>query len=67
MDFPDRYSETQASPTLAKAGQNLCFVCEEPQSKMSRQFKVHAKEDMGIAKALSLRKKRKQLLEKLQP
>ena len=66
--FPDSYSETQTSSTLAKAWQNFCFVCGEPQSKISRHFKVHAKEDMDIAKALSLPAKskiRKQLLEKL--
>lgn len=67
MDFPDS-SETQTSPTLAKAGQYFCLVCGEPQSKISRYFKVHAKEDMDKAKALSLpakSKKKKQLLEKL--
>jgi len=66
--FPDSHSEAQTSPTLVKSGQNFCFVCEEPQSKISRHFKVHSKDNMEIAEALSLpakSKKRKQLLEKL--
>ncbi|KAK9959586.1 hypothetical protein ABG768_009700, partial [Culter alburnus] len=60
--------ETEKSPTLAKAGQNFCFICGEPKSKIARHFKVHAKENMDIAKALSLparSKKRKELLEEL--
>lgn len=35
-DFPDSHSETQASPTLTKAGQNFCFVCGEPKSKIAQ-------------------------------
>ncbi|KAI7806122.1 hypothetical protein IRJ41_000533 [Triplophysa rosa] len=64
----NKSSKDEKSTTLAKAGLNFCFVCGEPQSKIARHFKVHAKEDMEIAKALSLparSKKRKQLLKVL--
>ncbi|XP_016118944.1 uncharacterized protein [Sinocyclocheilus grahami] len=54
--------------SIAKAGQNFCFVCGKAQSKITRHFKVHAQENMEVAQALSLpvgSKKRKQLLENL--
>ncbi|XP_051949039.1 uncharacterized protein LOC127620015 isoform X3 [Xyrauchen texanus] len=56
------------STSLAKGGQNYCFVCGEAQSKIARHFKVHVKEDDEIAEALSLpvrSRQRKQLLEML--
>ncbi|XP_057692100.1 uncharacterized protein LOC130915906 isoform X1 [Corythoichthys intestinalis] len=47
---------------------NYCYVCKKAQSKISRHFKKHEKEDLDIARALSLpknSKERKMLLDKL--
>ncbi|CAB1345119.1 unnamed protein product [Coregonus sp. 'balchen'] len=51
-----------------KGNVNYCFVCGEPQSKISRHLKQHEKENAEIAYALSLdiaSRQRKVLLEKL--
>ncbi|XP_049333749.1 uncharacterized protein LOC111190366 [Astyanax mexicanus] len=56
------------SATLAKPERNYCFVCGEAQTKIARHFKMHIKEDVEIARALSLptnSKERKHLLEAL--
>lgn len=51
-----------------KGNVNYCFVCGEPQSKISRHLKQHEKENAEIAYVLSLdiaSRQRKVLLEKL--
>lgn len=65
-------NETSTNPTgstsIAKKGMNFCFVCKKTQFKIAWHFRVNAKENADIAKALSFpagSKCRKQWLEKL--
>ncbi|XP_076587412.1 uncharacterized protein LOC143321144 isoform X2 [Chaetodon auriga] len=67
-------STAESSTTSAAPGgssctsKNYCYICKTPQSKISRHFKKHEKEDHDVAEAFSFpknSKERKRLLEKL--
>ncbi|KAJ8008499.1 hypothetical protein DPEC_G00105510 [Dallia pectoralis] len=61
-------AEENVSSTPQFTKKNYCFVCRKPQSKISRHFQIHEKQEAEIALAFSLPMKseqRRRLLEKL--